>query len=115
LRVFVHAPADAMADVLAHHRIASSFRVLLHRGAMSPRCRPWPALLNWRAPDTVSVTRTKASHFLAHLADRNCRGGVADNPSSVTPQSIEKMSPSFEFVLRRESMTTCSLTEAQIE
>src|SRR5205814_1816659 len=52
LRVFVHAPADAVPDVLAHDRIAVRFGVRLHRPADVAQVPSGPALFD-RALQTL--------------------------------------------------------------
>ena len=95
LRVFVHTAPDAMPDVVAHDRIAMRFRMLLHRPADVAQVFARATLLD-RALQTLFGD---ANQLQESSSDTRPTGTVVavspTNPSSVAPQSIEKMSPSF--------------------
>src|SRR5205085_7923138 len=77
LRVFVHAPADAMPDVLAHDRIAVCFRVRLHRPADVAQVPTGPTLPD-RAFKTLFRHADQLQPIEAHPTDGHGRGRVAD-------------------------------------
>ncbi len=96
LRVFVHPAANSMTDVIPHHRIAVALRVLLHRPANVTQVLSRPTLLN-RQLQTLLGDPNQLQPVSLTVPTGTVVAVSPTKPSSVTPQSIEKMSPSFSL------------------
>src|SRR5947199_264356 len=77
LRVFVHPPTDAVADIIAHDAVAVRLRVLLHGPADVAEIFAGPALLN-RALKALLCDADEFEPLLAHTSDGDGRRRVAD-------------------------------------
>src|SRR5688500_19000344 len=77
LRVLVHAPANAVPDVVSDDRITIRFGMFLDRPTNIAKVVTDPALLD-RSAQAVLSNPDQLEPFFANLADRDRSGRIAD-------------------------------------
>src|SRR5260370_27128958 len=103
LRVLMHAPANAMTDIVTHHRVSVLFGVRLHRPTNVAQMFSDSALFNGQV-ETLFSNSDQLQTILVNAPDGNCSCRISDKIIEGHSNIDGKNVAFLQFVTRRKTV-----------